>query len=66
MVLGGVAPVPWRAAAAEAELVGKPLTAATARRAAEAAVAGAAPLAHNGAKVAMTRDVLAAELAALA
>ena len=62
IVLGGVAPVPWRAAAAEDELVGKELTPDTARRAAAAALADARPLAHNQAKVAMARDVLAAEL----
>lgn len=66
VALGGVAPVPWRSPAAEAELEGRALTPATAARAAAAALADARPLAHNGAKVAICRDVLAAELAKLA
>jgi xanthine dehydrogenase YagS FAD-binding subunit len=41
LVLGGVAPIPWRATAAEGELLGQPPTAATFTRAAEAALAGA-------------------------
>ena len=43
VVLGGVAPVPWRSRAAEAELKGQPLTVETARRAAAAALDGAEP-----------------------
>ncbi len=62
VVLGGVAPVPWRVRAAEAELEGRELTPATADRAASAALAAAEPLEHNGAKVAMARGVLREEL----
>ncbi|MFO7655099.1 MAG: xanthine dehydrogenase family protein subunit M [Candidatus Krumholzibacteriia bacterium] len=62
VVLGGVAPVPWRSEAAEAELNGRALTTETARRAAEAAVADAQPLEHNAAKVDIARGVLETEL----
>lgn len=62
VVLGGAAPVPWRAPAAETELRGKPLTAETARRAAGAAMADAAPLEHNRYKVALFTGVLEEEL----
>jgi len=51
IALGGVATRPWRARDAERLLVGQPLTAATARRAGEAAFAGARPGRYNGLKV---------------
>ncbi|WP_433275225.1 FAD binding domain-containing protein [Pseudonocardia xinjiangensis] len=51
IALGGVATRPWRAAAAERTLVGAPLTVDTARRAGEAALAGARPGRHNGFKI---------------
>src|SRR5207244_10519772 len=41
IVLGGVAPIPYRAAKAEAAMIGKPLNAAAAAAARIAAVAGA-------------------------
>jgi xanthine dehydrogenase YagS FAD-binding subunit len=66
VVLGGAAPVPWRASGAEAELRGKTLTGETARRAARAAMAEAAPLAHNGYKVALFTGMLEEELLRLA
>lgn len=53
--LGAVAPVPWRAAGAEAALAGKKVTPETAAQAAEAAVAGAAPLAQNAYKIGIAR-----------
>jgi xanthine dehydrogenase YagS FAD-binding subunit len=49
--LGAVAPVPLRAKAAEAALAGKKVTEAVASAAADAALAGAKPLAKNGYKV---------------
>jgi len=58
VVLAGVAPVPWRVPAAERELVGRRPDAVAARRAAEAAVAGAAPLSENGYKVALLRGIV--------
>lgn len=53
IALGGVATRPWRATEAERSLLGLPLTRAAARRAAELAFAGAAPLEHNAFKVAL-------------
>lgn len=53
--LGAVAPVPWRAPGAEAALAGRKVTPETAARAAEAAVAGAAPLSQNAYKVGIAR-----------
>jgi len=49
--LGGVAPIPWRAQAAENALAGKKASAETASAAAAAAMAGAAPLSQNAYKV---------------
>jgi xanthine dehydrogenase YagS FAD-binding subunit len=58
IVLGGVAPVPWRALDAERLLLGQHVTEDLARQAAEAAVAGAKPLAKNGYKVPLTRAIV--------
>ncbi|HEX8409205.1 MAG TPA: xanthine dehydrogenase family protein subunit M [Thermoanaerobaculia bacterium] len=51
VVLGGVAHKPWRSAEAEAVLAGQPASAEIFARAAQAALAGARPLAHNEYKV---------------
>ena len=51
IALGAVGPAPVRAFAAEEALRGKPLSEAAAVEAAEAALAGAAPLSMNGYKV---------------
>jgi xanthine dehydrogenase YagS FAD-binding subunit len=51
IVLGAVAPVPWRAAKAEASMAGQKVTPDSAQRAAEAALDGAAPLSQNAYKV---------------
>jgi xanthine dehydrogenase YagS FAD-binding subunit len=58
IALGGVAPVPWRAWRAEAELRGKPATEEMFRRAAEAELAGAQPLPGNAFKVPLARNTL--------
>jgi xanthine dehydrogenase YagS FAD-binding subunit len=55
VVLGSVAPVPWRCFEAERALAGAPASAETARKAAEAAVASAKPLAQNAYKVRLAR-----------
>ena len=65
IVLGHVAPVPWRAAEAERALAGKPLNEENAAKAGEAAVHGAHPLSGNKykvqlARVAVKRAILAA------
>jgi xanthine dehydrogenase YagS FAD-binding subunit len=64
IVLGQVAPVPWRAEAAERLLRGRAIDAAVAAEAGEAAVVGARPLAHNRYKVQLAR--VAVERALLA
>lgn len=51
IVLGGVAHKPWRSREAEAALSGKPASEESFRRAAEAALEDAKPLAHNAYKV---------------
>jgi len=53
--LGHVAPRPWRAEAAEQALAGKPLNAASAEEAGNAAVEGATPLSMNAYKVQLAR-----------
>jgi xanthine dehydrogenase YagS FAD-binding subunit len=58
IVLCGVAPIPWRSAAAERAITGKRLTAETAAAAGEAAAEGAAPLSMNGYKVPLTKTVV--------
>ena len=65
IVLGGVAPIPWRVPDAEQFLVGQRLTPALAARAAAAAVAGARPLSKNGYKVALTQGVVERTLVGL-
>ncbi len=66
VVLGGVAPVPWRVAAAEAEIDGHPFSDAVARRAADVLLADAAPLAKNGYKVPLAKELVRRALARIA
>jgi xanthine dehydrogenase YagS FAD-binding subunit len=58
VVMGAVAPVPWRAQAAEQALVGKRLDEATAAAAAEAALEGARPMSRNGYKVQVAKTAV--------
>ncbi len=58
LAMGAVAPIPWRAPAAETILLGARLDRALAQRAAAAALAQAAPLAHNGYKVPIARTLV--------
>jgi xanthine dehydrogenase YagS FAD-binding subunit len=58
VVLGGVAPVPWRLTEVEKMLTGKRITPELAAQAGEAAVAGARPLAKNGYKVPLTQAMV--------
>ena len=67
VVMGYVAPVPWRSKEAEEALIGKALTEETAKAAGEAAVSGAKSLGRNGykiqlARVAVKRAILAAAM----
>jgi xanthine dehydrogenase YagS FAD-binding subunit len=55
VVLGGVAPKPWRSPDAEAVLKGKKFTPTLANQAAEAALKGAQPLSQNAYKVPLTK-----------
>jgi len=65
VVLGGVAPVPWRSRTAEQALIGAPLDASAVARACEAAVLGAQPLEHNGYKVPLLKGLVAEQLETL-
>ncbi|SRR5579883_1711578 len=58
LALGGVATVPWRAAAAEAQLRGQRLDEALASRVAEVAFAGARTHPHNAFKIELGRKVV--------
>jgi xanthine dehydrogenase YagS FAD-binding subunit len=58
VVLGGVAPIPWRLPKVEAMLAGQRITPELAARAGEAAIEGAQPLAKNGYKIPLTSAVV--------
>lgn len=58
LVLGGVAPVPWRAEQAERALVGKRLDESAIASAAAASVAGAEPMSQNAYKIDLTRNLV--------
>jgi xanthine dehydrogenase YagS FAD-binding subunit len=66
IVLGGVAPIPWRVPEAERLLAGQRITPELAAKAGEAAVAGANPLRKNGYKVPLTKAVVQRTLVELA
>ena len=66
VVLGQVATIPWRSAAAEAALVGKPVNGAAAEAAGKAAVEGAQPMSDNGYKVDLTATLVRRTVASLA
>ena len=58
VVMGAVAPVPWRAQAAEQALAGKTIDERTAAQAAEAALTGARPMTQNGYKVQVAKTAV--------
>ena len=66
IVLGGVAPIPWRCAEAEAVLAGHAVEEALASRAAEAALAHAVPLSKNRYKIPMVKAAIRRVLTTLA
>jgi xanthine dehydrogenase YagS FAD-binding subunit len=66
IVLGGVAPIPWRLPEVERMLVGQHINEQLASQAGEAAVSGANPLAKNKYKVPMTKAVVRRTLMELA
>jgi xanthine dehydrogenase YagS FAD-binding subunit len=58
VVMGAVAPVPWRVPAAERVLAGKAITEAVAEEAAAAALAGAKPMSGNAYKIRIARTAV--------
>jgi xanthine dehydrogenase YagS FAD-binding subunit len=66
LALGGVAHKPWRALKLEASLRGRPATDESFLAAAEAELADAKPLSHNGFKVELAKRTIVAVLAELA
>jgi xanthine dehydrogenase YagS FAD-binding subunit len=65
LVLGGVAPIPWRARAAEQALIGAEIGEELFARAADIALAEAQPLGHNAYKVPLARALVRRALASL-
>jgi xanthine dehydrogenase YagS FAD-binding subunit len=66
VVLGGVAPIPWRLPKVEQMLTGQRINEALAAKAAETALEGAKPLAKNAYKVPLTKGVVRRTLLELA
>jgi len=58
VVLGGVAPIPWRLPQVEQMLAGQRITESLAAKVAEAALEGAKPLAKNAYKLPLTKGVV--------
>ena len=65
IVMGGVAPVPWRVVAAEKGLEGSALDEAACADAADRMLAGATPLRDNGYKVTLARELVRRALRSL-
>ncbi len=58
VVLGAVAPIPWRCPQAEAVLRGAKIDPNVAAKAAEAALEGVRPMTHNGYKITLAKNLL--------
>lgn len=65
LVLGAVAPTPWRCKQAEAVLEGKQIDADSCKAVGSAALAGAQPLSENGYKVPLTKGLITKALTKL-
>jgi xanthine dehydrogenase YagS FAD-binding subunit len=65
LVLSGVAPIPWRLAVAEQDLLGAEVSEEGFARAADRALAAAEPLQHNTYKVPLVKHLIRRTLAAL-
>jgi xanthine dehydrogenase YagS FAD-binding subunit len=65
VVLGGVAPIPWRLPKVEGMLTGQRITPELAAKAGEASVEGARPLAKNKYKIPLTKAVVKRTLQSL-
>jgi len=63
LVLGGVAPIPWRVPKAEAALAGKKLNNDLLTEVARVALQGAEPLAKNAYKIPLTQTLVRRALA---
>jgi len=63
LVLGGVAPIPWRVPRAEAALIGRALSADLLSNAARIALEGAKPLEKNAYKIPLTQTLVRRALA---
>ncbi|HEV2296560.1 MAG TPA: xanthine dehydrogenase family protein subunit M [Tepidisphaeraceae bacterium] len=63
IVLGGVAPIPWRVPKAEAMMVGKPFSPELAAEVAKSALDGAKPLDKNEYKIPLTQTLVRRALA---
>ena len=66
VVLGAVAPIPWRSPRTEQALTGKAIDDKSIASAARAAIVGAAPLSDNGYKVSLVQTLMRRTLQALA
>jgi len=66
IVLGAVAPIPWRSKRAEDAILGKTLDDAAVLAAARGAIVGAAPLSDNGYKVSLVQTLVRRTLLSLA
>ncbi len=66
LILGGVAPKPWRAESAELSLMGSAISESVAEQAGIAATDGAKPLRHNRYKVTLVRNIVRDSLLQLA
>ncbi len=66
LVLGGVAPIPWRCEKAEKALVGREIDAQTAEFVGKLALEGAEPLEHNAYKILLTQGLITKALRKLA
>ena len=65
LVMGGVAPIPWRLEAAESALRGKPLTEASIRAAVAEGLKNARPMSENGYKLDLAKVIAGRVLASL-
>jgi xanthine dehydrogenase YagS FAD-binding subunit len=63
IVLGGVAPIPWRVPKAESALVGKAMNRDSLAEVANIALQGAEPLAKNAYKIPLTQTLVRRALA---
>jgi xanthine dehydrogenase YagS FAD-binding subunit len=66
LVLGGVAPIPWRVSAGERQLLGVEVSSELFARAAEAALSGAEPFRYNAYKVPLAKALIRRALATVA